>query len=199
MATGGWPLPDGPSPLLRTQAVSGAGERGPPGGRKLLQVLPGCGVVRGGCVMGRNGVPRERAVASTAISNCFTINKYNQGIPSEPTDQPLKLPQGRQMSLLQGAWICGPISLQAFTGFTERVQIVGAQKHMRPTQFLQPNWVRPNSCFQFLVIRSHQPHLQHPWDQKQSDSQNVTKKCQKSVHGSFQHKTANQKWEAKTE
>lgn len=75
--------------------------------------------------------------------------------------------------------------------FTETVQIVGAQMHMRPTQFLRPNWVRP--CFQLLVIRSHQPHLQHPWDQKQSDPQNVTKKCQKSVHGSFQHKTANQK------
>lgn len=43
----------------------GLGGEGPPGGRKLLRVHPGCGVVRGGCVMGGNGVPQERAVAST--------------------------------------------------------------------------------------------------------------------------------------
>lgn len=52
----------------------GRGGEGPPGGRKLLQVRPGCGVVRGGRVMGGNGVPWERAVASTVTIALLLIN-----------------------------------------------------------------------------------------------------------------------------
>ena len=114
MAAGGWPLPDGPSPLLRTQAVSGVRRRGAPGGRKLLQVRPGCGVVRGGRVTGGNGVPWERAVASTVTIALLLINTIRAS-RQNPQISLSNYPHGRQMSLLQGAWTCSPVSLQAMT------------------------------------------------------------------------------------